>query len=117
VRVEAYRDKLIPQIERVTDHLQRELGELGGFSIWGVGQTTQMLLASGVIPSERVVEVTDTNPAYHGKQIAGLYVRAPQDFHPAPDMPILVCSQLHSASIIAKIREMGLTNRIITLED
>jgi len=117
VKVEAYRDKLVPQIKRVIEHLTCELDGIECFSIWGIGQTTQMLLASGVIPSERVVEVTDTNTAYHSKQIEGLYVRAPQDFHPAPDMPILVCSQLHSASIIDRIREMGLTNRIITLED
>jgi SAM-dependent methyltransferase len=116
-KIEKYRDKLVPQIERVTERLKRDLDGVGSFSIWGVGETTKMLLKSGIIDRSQVIEGVDTNTVYHNRTVGGVSIVSPKDFNPAPDVPILVCSQLHAADIIAKIREMGLTNRIITLEN
>lgn len=107
----------MPQIERVTERLKRDLDGVGSFSIWGVGETTKMLLKSGIIDRSQVIEGVDTNTVYHNRTVGGVSIVSPKDFNPAPDVPILVCSQLHAADIIAKIREMGLTNRIITLEN
>jgi SAM-dependent methyltransferase len=112
--IESYCEKLKEQIEQVTQHLCKELEGIEEFTIWGMGETTRMLLADGTIPANRVISAVDTNPVYHGKTIQGIPVCSPEEFSPL-SYPILVCSQTHQSEIITRIRELGLTNRVITL--
>lgn len=113
--VEAYRDELVPQIERISTKLQQAF--TGEFVIWGMGETARMLIEGGLIRSEAALAGCDTNPVYHNEFVHGVFVYPPEKFNPPPDMPILICSQTRKHEITAQIRKLGLTNRIITLED
>ena len=114
--IESYRDGLIPQLKTVGEKLKKRLEGIENIAVWGMGQTTQMLIQSGALEAFRIVAATDTNPIFHGKPIGRCTVSPPEFFHPHERIPIVVCSQNSQAAIIARIRELGLTNPIITLE-
>lgn len=97
------------------DSLLRQL-RLEHLAIWGVGQTAQMFLASGALTPSKIVAATDTNPAFHGKRFGACEIVAPESFNPPSNVPILVCSQLSKNAIVQRIKELGLANKIITLE-
>jgi SAM-dependent methyltransferase len=112
--VSEYADRLDGQFRAVKERLAC-LPEK--YAVWGVGQTTQILVAGGIIKPEHVWSATDTNPVYHNRVVAGMYVRTTEEFDPFPQDPILVCSQTSQASIVERIRQLGFANPIITLEE
>lgn len=111
--IENYRNKLVPQVERINENLRRSLS--GPFVIWGMGETARMLLHGGAIDLGFVLLGCDTNPVYHDRVVHGVSVVSPEQFKPRSEIPILICSQTRKNEIAARIRELGLTNRIITL--
>jgi len=124
-RVRAPHDPLLKtSIERYIGVLQKQMAEITGniklkdvprYALWGLGQSTQLLIAAGTIDPARVAYATDTNHSYHGQKIGSAVVVAPEKFAPPMDVPILVCAQQSKDAIIARIQELGFTNRIITL--
>ena len=114
--VESYCRVLTGQIARVKQHLQNELYGERKIAIWGMGETTRMLLADGTITFDGVIAATDTNPAYHGKFVHGIYVYPPDKFNPIAQYPIIVCSQTHQRDIVSRIMDLGMTNSIIAVE-
>jgi 2-polyprenyl-3-methyl-5-hydroxy-6-metoxy-1,4-benzoquinol methylase len=126
--IESYRDRLTGQMDRVLTHLNEQLASYrdsdgdsdgGAIAIWGTGQTSHLLLEGTSLPvlsSFTLVAATDTNPIFHGQLIRGCKIVPPVDFHPPASVPILVCSQISRAVILERIKELGLTNSILTLE-
>jgi len=114
--VEEYGHVLNGQIQKVLGSLARDMVNVSEFALWGMGQTTDLLLAAGALDADDIVYATDTNPVFHGKRIGDCEVVAPESFQPPAEVPILVCSQMSQTAIIARIRELGLANRIITLD-
>jgi hypothetical protein len=113
--IETYRDRLIPQLHHVASSLQRSIS--GPIAMWGMGETARMLIEGGVIDPELVLLGCDTNPVYHNRIVHNIPVYDPEHFNPPPEVPILICSQTRKDEIYARIRELGLSNRTITLED
>lgn len=112
--IKDYARVLDHKIKDILRHLAVDLRDVTGIAVWGMGQTAIALIASGILPY--IWLATDSNPAYH-RPFGNIFgVVPPDDFHPNPSIPILVCSQTAQAAIIADIKRRGLTNRIITLE-
>lgn len=111
--METYITRLKRQMDEIGSHLQ--LKDIPQYALWGLGQSTQLLIAAGAIDPARVAYATDTNPIYHGHRIGSALVVAPENFAPPGDVPILICAQQSKDAIIARIQELGFPNRIITL--
>ena len=118
VAIQAYAQVLDTQMARVIEHLNKQLDSIrgGAVSIWGCGQTTHMLLRGTLLYQFSLDAITDSNPCYWGTYIHNCKVVEPENFHPRPEVPILVCSQSAKNAIIERIHQLGLPNRIITLE-
>jgi len=110
-----YIEVLSRQMEGIISRL--DLKDIPMLSLWGLGQSTDLLIGAGTIDTARVAYATDTNPSYHGKSVGKATVVSPEEFAPPADVPILVCAQQSKDAIVARIRELGLPNRVITLED
>jgi SAM-dependent methyltransferase len=112
-----YAENLDVQLEKMRECLHVELEGVTKLAIWGLGQTTTMLLAKTMLPEGIEVHwATDSNPVYHGRPFHQAVVDAPEAFAPPQDVPILVCSQLSQAAVVERIKELNLTNRIVTLD-
>jgi len=114
--IEGYIEKIESQIEQVRAHLRKELNGTSDLAVWGMSETTRLLLSDGVITRAMVKVATDTNPVYHGQFINSIWVVSPQEFKPDANIPILICSQTHKDEILTRIKELGITNRVITLD-
>lgn len=84
--------------------------------VWGTGQTTAILLADTPLGAARIVAFTDSNPAHHGRTIAGVPVVPPAALRDMPQVPVVIGSLLHGAEIAAAITSLGLTNPVIRLD-
>jgi trans-aconitate methyltransferase len=115
--ISAYALKLNTQIATMKEHLHAELKGVSALAIWGMGQTTRLLVPAGIIPAGvEILWATDSNPVYHWNNFEDAIVYPPDQFFPPKNVPILVCSQLSKDAVIKCIKELDLTNRIITLE-
>jgi hypothetical protein len=124
-RVRAAQDPMLEAaMQKYLVVLQKQMGDISRhlklkdvprYALWGLGQSTDLLIAAGTIDTERVAYATDTNPSYHGRKIGSAIVVAPQNFAPPVDVPILVCAQQSKDAIVARIKELGFTNPIITI--
>ena len=87
--------------------------------VWGTGQLTMKLLAETSLRRANLVAFVDGNPINYGKSLLGRAIRAPHGLHALKsDTVILIASLLHQEAITRKIRgELGLTNKIIVLND
>lgn len=119
VAIERYTDRLNMQMAKVQRRVSQQLdGDLfsARIAIWGAGQTAHLLIEGTSMDQLFLDAATDTNPAYWGQYINNCKIVSPEEFHPDPSIPILVCSQLSQKVIVDRIKELGLTNRLITLE-
>lgn len=115
--VGAYAGLLDEQLSQIKNHLHKELEGIEALAIWGMGQTSRLLIPSGLLPDGiKIIWASDSNPMYHWQTFADAVVYPPEKFNPPTNVPILVCSQLSQVAVIKRIKELGLTNRIITLE-
>ncbi len=114
--VEEYVHVLNGQIQKVLGSLARDMENVSEFALWGMGQTTDLLLEAGALDADGIAYATDTNPVFHGKRIGDCEVVAPESFRPPAEVPILVCSQMSQEVIVKRIRDLGLTNKVIVLE-
>jgi SAM-dependent methyltransferase len=102
---------LLGKIER---HLERELSDVDAVVMWGTGQTTLTILSNTRVGGARVTALTDSNPRYHGRHLAGIPVVAPEDVGRFT-APIVIGSIIHQSAIETRIRQLGLPNRIVRL--
>ena len=102
------------QIAELQRNLDSALAGISEIVIWGTGQTTLTLLSLTDLGGASVVALTDSNPRYHGRRLAGVPVVAPDDLF-SLDQPILIGTLIHHVAIEQRIRDMGLSNRILRL--
>jgi len=107
-----YVQKLAVEADRVWAWFAEVKARAPRVAVWGLGQLTLRLFSR---QGPEVVAATDTNSVFHGRRMLEVTVVAPEEFKPPQEVPILVCSQLRRAEIVARIQELGLTNEIITL--
>ena len=113
--LERYIQLSLAQVARIDAHLERELRGADGLVVWGVGQTTLKLLAITMLARARIVAFVDSNPLMHGKRLRGAPIVGTDELAHLP-FPVLVGSLISREPIARRIRELGLTNRIIFLE-
>lgn len=82
--------------------------------IWGAGTHTAMLYQLNLLHDINVIAIVDSNEKYHGKNIFGVEVIAPQKLGELEELPIIISSQLAQESIRKQISG-NYTNEIVTL--
>ena len=96
--------------------LGRSLTERRPIIVWGVGTTTQRLLATGGLDGVTINAFVDSNPKYQGQTLRGVPILAPEALSQRAE-PILICSEVFRPEIERQIREqLGLANEVLTLE-
>jgi SAM-dependent methyltransferase len=110
----SYIDRSREQIADLDRNLRAALAGIPEVIIWGTGQTTLTLLSHTSLGGAKAVALTDSNPRYHGRRLAGIPVVPPDDLY-SMDTPILVGTLIHHVAIQDRIRAMGLPNRVIGL--
>ena len=117
-RIEAYTLELNEMMNAVHRNLRKSLDGLTQIAIWGLGQTTLQIAASGLLAHLQVIARTDSNPAFHNRVMfpGAPAAVVPERFAPPPEVPILVCSKMARDEIVATIRARGLTNRTIDVQ-
>jgi SAM-dependent methyltransferase len=114
--IERYIARSLEVIARIDAHLERELAGVPEIVVWGAGQTTLKFLAVTALARANVVAFADANPILHGKRLRGAPVVAPERLRQFPQ-PILVGSIISREPIARRIRELGLPNRVIFLDE
>lgn len=119
VMVKPYTDSIESYVDQLDDQmgeLREAVSDIGPeVAVWGLGQLMMTVFGLPELAHVKVAAATDTNTVFHGKHVLGVKVVPPSEFWPDPSIPILICSQLKSAEIEARIKELGLPNPIITL--
>jgi hypothetical protein len=113
--LERYIELSLAQVARIDAHLARELHGVDALVVWGVGQTTLKLLAVTMLARANVVAFVDANPLLHGKRLRGAPIVGTEELARLPH-PVLIGSLISREPIARRIRELGLTNRVIFLE-
>jgi len=101
---------------RIDTAIRRSLDANPDLIVWGTGQLTMKLLADTCLRKANILAFVDGNPVNHGRTILGRNVVGGRDLT-SSTTPILICSLINSAAIIASIQSHGLTNPIITLSE
>jgi len=109
-----YIDQSRAQVETLDRNLERALRGVDEVVVWGTGQTTLTLLAHTGMGGARLVALTDSNPRYHGRRLAGIPVVPPNEISGLP-APILIGTLIHHVAIEQRIRDMALPNRVVRL--
>ena len=86
--------------------------------IWGTGQLTIKLLAETSLRNANIIDFIDGNTSNQGKMIFGKEIHSPEILmeYKNKEYPILISTLLHQKEIINNLHQMGLNNKILTLE-
>jgi SAM-dependent methyltransferase len=83
--------------------------------VWGVGTHTARLLETSRLREANIRAFVDSNPRYHGKELAGIPVLPPESLRERSE-PVLVSSRVFQGEIAGQIRnELRCSNEIILL--
>ena len=111
-RTKTLRSSVARQVDRSVNLLQSYKNKLslikGSVVVWGIGQLSLMIEE---VVKGKVVAAVDS---YAVGTYAGVPIQNPAEAI-FGDFPIVVASVLHFDAISAKIRDMGLTNQVVTL--
>ena len=110
----AYIERSRDQVAELDRNLCDALAGAPEIIIWGTGQTTLTLLSHTHLGGSKALALTDSNPRYHGRRLAGIPVVPPNDLY-FMDAPILIGTLIHHVAIEERIRAMGLPNRVVGL--
>ncbi|HSZ63823.1 MAG TPA: class I SAM-dependent methyltransferase [Terriglobales bacterium] len=102
------------QMERINQHLARQVANVNRVILWGAGQLAMKLLALPCLAQTRIRALVDNNPILRGKTLAGAPIVGPQQIIGTTE-PIIIATLLHAGEISAQIRRLGLTNPILSL--
>ena len=83
--------------------------------IWGTGQLAMKLLSDTALADAKIVAFVDANPVHANRTIRGIPILPPSQV-PGGNLPILITSLLHAGGIRTLIRNLGLSNPVITLQ-
>ncbi|HTA29735.1 MAG TPA: class I SAM-dependent methyltransferase [Candidatus Cybelea sp.] len=109
--------KYLESSHRLEEEIQQKITRLAEsqipLAVWGAGTHTLRLLETSKLGSARIVAFIDSNARYRGKQLRGIPIVTPQEFH-SLDATILISSQVAESEIKAQIRtQLGWTHPII----
>lgn len=83
--------------------------------IWGAGALTRRLLATTSLDEAVIAGFVDSNPIFHGKQLAGRPILEPSEIA-GHLQSILICSVAFEAEILATLHDkLRLPNRVLML--
>jgi len=100
----------------IQSRLAHELDRTTEVVIWGTGQLAMKVLSPDVLGKTSIAACVDANPVNHGRLFHGAQTVGPEEIR-FTDSPIVIASLLHQTDIQARIRAMGLPNRVITLRE
>ena len=109
-----YIERSREQVAELDRNLSDTLAGAPEIIIWGTGQTTLTLLSHTHLGGAKALALTDSNPRYHGRRLAGIPVVPPDGLY-FMDAPILIGTLIHHVAIEERIRAMGLPNRVVRL--
>lgn len=113
LRFASYIDRSRSQMIHLNAHLARELEGHAGCVIWGAGEYFAHIVTLPIFETCPIMQVVDSN--MHGRNAIGYIVQSPPSIR--PDLPIVIAALTAAPiSIKADIANMGLTNKVISLE-
>jgi SAM-dependent methyltransferase len=113
-KISGYIRRSTEQMERIDQHLARQLANTERPILWGAGQLAMKILALPSLAGKQVRAIVDNNPILRGKMLAGALIVGPKEIANTRE-PIVIGTLLHDHEISAQIRGLGLTNPVITL--
>ncbi len=113
-KIAAYIRHSAEQMERIDRDLAAQLTGAEHVVIWGAGQFAMKLLALPCLKRTQVCAVVDSNPVLRGKTLGSAPVLGPQEIAGTIE-PIIIATLLHADEIKAHIRDLGLSNPVISL--
>lgn len=104
-------------MERMDAQIRKAIDAHVELIVWGTGQLTMKLLAETCLRNAKIAAFVDGNPVNHGQTLLGRKILSGRDLSDSKweGLPILVSSLINCSAIIDTIRNLGLTNPIITL--
>jgi len=103
-------------LDAIEVRLKAVLSQTPQVIVWGTGQLAMKLLVETSLGKADIAAFIDNNPIYHGKTLRGVKILHPRALA-GLDGPILITTILHQQAIAAQIRELGLPNEIVFLQD
>jgi SAM-dependent methyltransferase len=103
-------------LDAIETRLQKVLPQAPQVIIWGAGQLAMKLLAETSLGKANIIAFVDNNPINQGKAIHGVIILSPQALVGVGG-PILITTILHQQAIAEQIREMGLPNEVVFLQE
>lgn len=103
--------ELIAQLNRQILDLLASAPEM---IVWGTGQLAMKLLSDTALSDAKIVAFIDANPVHANRTLRGIPILPPSQV-PGGDIPILITSLLHADGIRTLIRNLGLSNPVVSL--
>ena len=113
--IEKYIHASAALMDRIDQHLEKELSGADAAVIWGTGQLAMKVLTLPSLRRVRLAACVDSNPIYHGRRMREAQIVGPAEI-PGEQYPIVITTLLHHHGIVKSIRERGIRNRIVLLD-
>ncbi|HLB92770.1 MAG TPA: class I SAM-dependent methyltransferase [Terriglobales bacterium] len=114
--IDSYIQHSAEQMEQINQHLAKHLTNTSEVILWGAGQLAMKLLALPCFAQLTIRALVDNNPILKDKAFAGTPVVGPQHIVSTAE-PIIITTLLHDDEIRAQIRQLGLSNPVISLRN
>jgi hypothetical protein len=114
--IDSYIQHSAEQMEQINQHLAKHLTNTSEVILWGAGQLAMKLLALPCFAQLTIRALVDNNPILKDKAFAGTPVVGPQHIASTAE-PIIITTLLHDDEIRAQIRQLGLSNPVISLRN
>jgi SAM-dependent methyltransferase len=101
--LQRYNEESARRHAKVAIRISAALAAHAQIAVWGAGAHTQRLLASGVLPAERVEFFIDANPALSEALLGGRPVHSPEALETAAPMAVLISSFRSETQIAARL--------------
>jgi hypothetical protein len=115
-KISEYIRKSQETLDTIETHLQKVLPQAPQVIVWGTGQLAMKLLVETSLGKAKIAAFVDNNPINQGKTLHGVKIISPQALT-GLDGPILITTILHQQAIAEQIRQMGLPNETVFLQD
>jgi SAM-dependent methyltransferase len=103
-------------LDAIESHLQKVLPKTQHVIVWGTGQLAMKLLVDTSLGKANIAAFVDNNSINQGKNLCGVKILSPQALA-GLDGPILITTILHQQAVAEQIRQMGLPNEVIFLQE
>ena len=94
--------------------LDRELGDATSFNLWGAGECAYRFLSLPTLKDRTCELIVDSDQARRAGRLLGMEIMSPVALL-ANSAPIVLASTTRSAGIVAAAKELGVSERIVTV--